>query len=179
MYDPDVIASQKGDQAAFSRLIESNQQSMYRVAYAILQNDSDALDAIQEAIIKAYVGIPRLKRLELFKTWLIRILINECIYLLRQRKKVIPIDITVTNGKTRTEPDIDTQLTVRFALRSLDEQLQIIVVLFYYENLSIKEIARLLNVPEGTVKSRLNRARSHLAAIISNNEERGASCGRQ
>lgn len=160
LYDADVKASQKGDQAAFSRLIESNQQSMYRVAYAMLQNDSDALDAIQESIIKAYISINRLQKSELFKTWLIRILINQCNYLLRQRKKVIPLEVTMTERKTRAEPDIDTQLTVKVALQKLDEQLRIIVVLFYYEDLSIKEIARLSNLPVGTVKSRLNRARS-------------------
>lgn len=179
MYDTDVKASQQGDKIAFARLIESNQQSMYRVAYAILQNDNDAIDAIQETIYKAYLGIVQLKRPDLFKTWLIRILINQCNYQLRQRKKVIPFDGTLMETKTPIPHDIETRLTVKFALQSLNENLRIVVILFYYENMSIKDMAKLLDIPDGTVKSRLTRARAQLAEMIDINEERGVSHGKQ
>lgn len=171
MDEADVRACRKGDRNAFARLIENHRQSMYRVALAILQNDSDAADAIQEAIIKAYLNIKRLKRPEMFKTWLIRILINECNYILRQRKKIVPMDAGVPAGQERDYADCDTRLVVRKALQALEEELRMVVVLYYYEDLAVKDIAAVLEIPEGTVKSRLARARSLLAEAMNGQME--------
>lgn len=81
----DVGLAKKGEKQAFARLIEDNKVSMYRVALGILGAKQDVEDAIQNSIIKAYEGIIYLKRNEYFKTWLIRILINECNRILKSK----------------------------------------------------------------------------------------------
>ena len=87
-----VRQAQRGDDQAFVELIEENKQTMYKVAVGILRNDSDAADAIQESILTCYERMTELKKPQYFKTWLLRILINNCNQMLRERKKVIGIE---------------------------------------------------------------------------------------
>ena len=87
-----VRQAQRGDAQAFVELIEENKQTMYNVAVGILRNDSDAADAIQESILTCYERMTELKKPQYFKTWLLRILINNCNQMLRERKKVIGIE---------------------------------------------------------------------------------------
>ena len=84
-----VRQAQRGDDQAFVELIEENKQTMYKVAVGILRNDSDAADAIQESILTCYERMTELKKPQYFKTWLLRILINNCNQMIRERKKVI------------------------------------------------------------------------------------------
>ena len=84
-----VKRAQRGDDQAFVELIEENKQAMYKVAIGILKNDSDAADAIQESILTCYEKLKELKKAQYFKTWLLRILINNCNQMLREQKKVV------------------------------------------------------------------------------------------
>lgn len=94
--ESEVELAQKGSKEAFSRLIKNSEASMYRVAKSFLKTDTDCADAIQETILKAYKMIRSLKQPQYFKTWLIRILINECKHVLNVKNKVIPMeDLTV------------------------------------------------------------------------------------
>ncbi|MDP4178572.1 MAG: sigma-70 family RNA polymerase sigma factor [Bacillota bacterium] len=159
----DVRLAKKGDKEAFSRLIEQNKISMYRVAQGMLSEKLDIEDAIQSTIIKAYEGIIYLKKNEFFKTWLIRILINECKSILIRNKKVVNIeeyniDISVNDDYSSIE--------LTSAVNLLDDDLRIVTILFYFEDIAQKEISRLLHIPEGTVRSRLSRARTKLYEIL-------------
>ena len=87
-----VKRAQRGDDQAFVELIEENKQAMYKVAIGILKNDSDAADAIQESILTCYEKLKELKKAQYFKTWLLRILINNCNQMLREQKKVVGIE---------------------------------------------------------------------------------------
>ena len=87
-----VKRAQRGDNQAFVELIEENKQAMYKVAVAILKNDFDAADAIQESILTCYEKLRELKKAQFFKTWLLRILINNCNQMLREQKKVVEIE---------------------------------------------------------------------------------------
>ncbi|KAF6580612.1 MULTISPECIES: sigma-70 family RNA polymerase sigma factor [Paenibacillus] len=152
----------QGDKEAFVNIIRAVQQSLYVVARSIIKNEEDCADAIQETIAKAFSNVHGLKEPAYFKTWIIRILINECNRIIRKKKRVflVPYDLRKTSYKGDYE-----QIELFEVIVGLDEQLQTTVTLFYIEDLSVKDISKVLNVSEGTVKSRLFRARQQLSKL--------------
>jgi RNA polymerase sigma-70 factor (ECF subfamily) len=156
----DIFLAKKGDKVSFERLIQQNDISLYRVAKGILRHEHDIEDAYQETIIKAYKGIAYLKREQFFKTWLLRIMINECNMILRRRRKTAYIDETVPEDIAFE--DNHERLELWQAVNTLKEELRIVVILFYYEGFLQNQIAELLDIPVGTVKSRLSKARENL-----------------
>ena len=176
LLENDVLLAQRGDQEAFIRLINSCESSLYRVAKGFLKEDTDCADAIQEAILKSYKSISKLKNPAYFKTWLIRILINECNNLLRIKQKSFPMEIIESTADSPVERTDFEEL--REALIQLNEKYRTVVGLYYFEDCSIKDIAETLSIREGTVKSRLSRARSMLASLLNQmKEERGSEHG--
>lgn len=163
--------AQKGDKQAFVKLIKASEASLYRVAKAIVKSDADCADAIQESILKAFEAMPVLKKPVYFKTWLTQILINECRKIHTARKKVVSLEASHFRDLPG-EDGQDEQIQVRQALKFLDEHARLLVTLFYFEDMAIKDIAKVLKLPEGTVKSRLHRARIKLADNLK--KERGA-----
>ena len=170
----EVRMAQKGSKDAFMRLIKNSELSMYRVAKSFLKSDPDCADAIQETVLKAYKTIASLREPRYFKTWLIRILINECKQILKFKNRVIPIEDLIVQSQQR---DVFEQAEVLEAVDSLEDELRTIAVLYYFEDLPLQEVARVLEIPEGTVKSRLSRARAKLAELLGNQEERGNCYG--
>ncbi|MDT9335346.1 sigma-70 family RNA polymerase sigma factor [Clostridium perfringens] len=158
-----VSQAKKGDKDAFLSLIDENRLSIYRVARGILNNKEDIEDAIQNTIIKSYEKIGTLKKDEFFKTWIIRILINECNLILRRNKKTIFLD-KLENEESYSDDYGNIELTS--VVNSLSEDLRITTVLYYFEDMSTKEISEMLNIAEGTVRSRLARAREKLRDFI-------------
>lgn len=157
----EATLAKKGDQNAFIRLIQYFEPDLYRVAHAILKRDEDCADAIQNAVLLAYETIYKLRQPPFFKTWLIRILINECNQILRKQKKVFHIE----EMREITTHNYDLELIeLKMAVEKLEDPLKIVIILHYFEDLSVKEIAEILSLPEGTVKSRLHRARQVLQA---------------
>ncbi|MED0965868.1 RNA polymerase sigma factor [Bacillus paramycoides] len=157
--ETDVSLAKKGDHKAFMALIHTEKVKMYRIAKAMLHDETNIEDAMQATILKAYENIKKLKKEEFFQTWLIRILINECNNIIRSYKKVIVIEDYDSNmvAFDRYE-DID----LCNAIQSLTEELRAVTVLYYYEDMNQESIAALLEIPKGTVKSRLSRAREQL-----------------
>nr|WP_181159627.1 sigma-70 family RNA polymerase sigma factor [Clostridium perfringens] len=158
-----VSQAKKGDKDAFLSLIDENRLSIYRVARGILNNKEDIEDAIQNTIIKSYEKIGTLKKDEFFKTWIVRILINECNLILRRNKKTIFLD-KLENEESYSDDYGNIELTS--VVNSLSEDLRITTVLYYFEDMSTKEISEMLNIAEGTVRSRLARAREKLRDFI-------------
>jgi RNA polymerase sigma factor (sigma-70 family) len=167
--ESDVTSAQKGDKEAFVRLIKAAEQSMYRVARAILQSDDACADAIQESILKAYRSLGSLNQPSYYRTWLIRILINECSRMLKLNRRVIFLDTGANQPTTTATYD---PIEIQEAIHSLEDEFRVVITLFYFEELSVKEIADALEVPEGTVKSRLSRARTKLAHLLGDLDER-------
>jgi RNA polymerase sigma factor (sigma-70 family) len=172
LLEHDVELAQKGNQEAFIRLIRNCEKTMYRVSKSYLKSDEDCTDAAQEAILKAYSSITSLKEPRFFKTWLIRILINECKRILINNKRVVPLNESNEQAES-TNPYQN--LEIREAIDLLDDEFRIVIILYYFEQLTSKEIAQSLQISEGTVKSRLHRARSKLAKILRLHVSRGAS----
>ena len=163
-----VRKSKKGNNLAFSTLIKSYEKDLYKVAIAMTKNDDDALYCIQEAILQAYISIKDLRQDEYFKTWLIKILINKCNALLKKNKKILNLDVSIAENDKVEQSD---RLELKDSINNLDSNLKIIVILYYYEDMSIKDISESLNIPQGTIKSRLSRARSKLKEMLSIDEE--------
>ncbi|EST54939.1 RNA polymerase sigma factor [Brevibacillus panacihumi W25] len=152
-----------GDVEAFTRLIKKNERSMYRVARTILQSENECLDAAQEAILKAYHSLSTLREPRLFHSWLMRILVNECHRLARKTSKLMLLDDWQEPASPyRFEENIELQEAVQF----LEKELRLCIVLYYFEDMAIKDMAVILRQPEGTIKSRLSRARKKLAAYF-------------
>lgn len=151
-----VRKAQNGDKDAFMRLMDEYQLSMYRTAKAILHNEDDVEDAIQEAVYRAFYKIGSIRQPKFFKTWLTRVVINCSYDLLRQRQGLLPLEVIPEEGR---EDDSDVSLDVRAALNTLGENDQLILTLYYLNDLPVKEIAKLLSISEGAAKMRLSHGR--------------------
>lgn len=134
-------------------------KTFYRIAYAITNNKDDSEDAISNTVLKVYSNIKNLKEPKFFKTWATRILINECKLLIRSESKLTELE----NVKNEPNEEIDYMtIAVKQLIEKLDENHRDIVILYYFDDYSIKEISQILEIEEGTVKSRLSRARDEL-----------------
>ena len=153
------------EQAEFVQRVLQAEQTMYRVAKAILVNDCDCEDAVQEAILKGYSKLYTLRQEQFFQTWLVRILIRECYKILRSRPDTVAYNTTLDR-----EVDNDDFSQLYQALMQLPVKNRIVLVLLYIEGYSVAEIAALLRVPQGTVKSRLARGRKLLQQELTENE---------
>ena len=150
------------DPDAFCSLLQMYTQDMYRVALAILMNDEDAADALQDTALICWEKIGTLKKPEYFRTWLIRIVINKSREILRKNRKYTDID-------SLPEPEADDRYNpeLKEALRSLDEKYRVPVILYYYEGYDNREIGEILKIPQSTVRTRLQRAREKLKVFLS------------
>ena len=164
-----VKKAKEGDVNAIGTLITENTQSMYRVAFGILKNDEEIFDAIQNTTVIVFEKINTLKKDEFFKTWLTRILINECYKIYNQSKKIVYMENY--NQENLEYTDSYENLEMKNLLKNLNDELKDVVILYYIEDYSVKEIAKILEIPDGTVKSRLSRARKELETILLKSEE--------
>lgn len=150
----------------FTERVLDLEGSMYRVAKTILRNEEDCADAIQSAILKAYEKLDTLRYDEFFKTWLTRILINECHQLIRKNKKYVAMEEYLNEQiegrqNTKTDDCIGEAVIMQEVMR-LNEKYRVPFVLYEVEGYSLKEIARMLRLTETNVKSRIFRARKTL-----------------
>jgi len=164
-----VKKAKQGDTSAIEQILMQNMQTMYRVAFGILKTEEEISDAVSNTIVIVFEKIQTLRNEEFFKTWLTRILINECYKIYKQNKKIVYLENC--NQETLSYNDTYADFEVRKLIKELDKDLKEIVVLYYFEEFSVKEISKIVKIPEGTVKSRLSRARKELEKNLINNEE--------
>lgn len=149
---------------AYTARVRAMERKLYRIAHAILFSDADCADAIQEAVFRGWMKKGALREERYFETWMIRILINECRSMLRRRKDApLPLNEAVAAG-TQPGPEYDPLLHA--ALRELPEKYRMPLLLHHLEGYSLAEIARMLDLPQGLVKSRLYQARGLLRRKI-------------
>ena len=142
---------------------------MYNVAKSILKKDEDCADAMQETVLKAYKSISTLHKPYLFKTWLFRILINECNGILRRHAKSVAM--AEPPGRHSMSPEFE-HIDLREAVYRLEEVSRNIIILHYFQDLPLTQISEILELSEGAVKSRLHRARKTLYRWLADPEER-------
>lgn len=157
-----VKKAQRGDAEAFIALIEECKMTLRRVAYGYLVNDEDVADAIQDTILAAYEQLDTLKRGEYFKTWLVRILINNCTKTWRQKKKSVSLEGEQAFGRAEHIDREKADVEFKELLMSLPEESRAIFQLYYGEQFTTKEIAGILDMNENTIKSKLHRGKEQL-----------------
>ncbi|MEK5186197.1 sigma-70 family RNA polymerase sigma factor [Solibacillus sp. FSL W7-1324] len=143
-------------EAAFITFIRSQQQSIYRLAYNYTKNEQDALDIVQESIQKGWLALEKLTNTEQMKSWFFTILVRTAIDFLRKHNRVV----LVGDEALQQLPEHDTyeNLDLQQALQHLPLQLREVIVLRYFEDLKIDEVAHILTLPVSTAKSRLYKA---------------------
>ena len=165
-----IKKAKRGDKQAFEEIVMEYIDYFYRIAYVILKNEEDASDAVSNAVLKAYTKIKQLKKEEFFKTWITKILKNECYEIIRKNKKITYIEEYRQENLNYTEEN-ENKIDVKKAINALDDELREIVSLYYVQDESIQNISEILNIPQGTVKSRLSRARNEIAKILNYKED--------
>lgn len=169
-----VRQAQSGSKAAFIELMEAHKAPMMRAAMAILQNPEDTADAIAETVAEAFSQLCRLRQPRYFKTWLTRALICNCYDILRQRRRCVPLEGLPEAPGPDGFPS-DQALDVRESLGALAENDRLVLTMYYMDGFKVREIARVLGIKEGAVKSRLMRGRQRLKKIYL--EREGDACG--
>ncbi len=164
-----------GDIEKFNVLLEPYLKISYQTAFLLLKDYSLAEDAVQEALFATFKSLKKYNpQKALFKTWFNKILINTTLKL--QRKRFFFMNFMDYNFKETTIIPESIYLQkeeseiIMKAIEKLDFKHQIIVILFYFQDLSIKEISQLLNIKEGTIKSRLYYSKQRLKSLLENKE---------
>ena len=145
------------------QLIIDSEETMYHIAKSLLYNDADCADAIQEAIVKAFSKLHTLKDDSYARTWLIRIVINECYTIMLREKKIISLEEYQMDEQAAEQKDYS---DLYEAIFKLPEQMKLCVTLYYMEGYSVKEVAALLDTTESAVKNRLAKARGKLKGAL-------------
>ena len=146
----------------FCEYVNANRKQLYIVAYTILNNETDAEDAVCSAILKGYEHLEQLKDKRKFKAWMITITKNEALQIKRKRLH-LPGNETV---EALLEPTRDVHNELWDIVHTLREEYRLVIVLFYYNDLALQDISNVLDIPLGTVKSRLSRGRELIKATL-------------
>ncbi|MGN0246907.1 MAG: RNA polymerase sigma factor [Lachnospiraceae bacterium] len=149
--------------ADYCEYVSRYKDHLYTVAYFILNNKMDAEDAAENAILKGYEHMDQLRNPHKFKTWMITITKNEALKIKNKRLELPGNE----KMETMMEPVWDSYNELWDIIQNLNEEYRLVVVMYYYNGLSIRDISRVLNIPVGTVKSRLNRGRELLKKSLS------------
>jgi RNA polymerase sigma-70 factor, ECF subfamily len=155
-----------GEMEAFDQIVLAKGEPLFRTAFAILGNEADARDAVQETLVNAWRKLPGLRDLDRFDAWIGRSLINECRDALRRRGRVREIGMRSIEAYETADrsPQPSSELRSAFARLSVDQRA--ILVLHHLQGFGVAEIGAWLGVPTGTVKWRLSRARRALRAAL-------------
>lgn len=145
------------------------EDKLYRIAFSYVRNEDDAMDCLQNALIKALENFDSLKNQEYFNTWMVRILINECIDFLRNRKDDFSFDEKIS--KDYISDNYDETIDLLDSLSRMSEDERELLYLRYFEDLSYLEISKRQDIKLGTVKSRLSRSLAKLKKMMGGNYE--------
>lgn len=152
-----IIKAKGGDKLAFTELMLQIKDELYKIAKIRLKNDDDVFDAIQETMLSAYKSLRKLKHNEYFKTWIIKILINQCNKIYRFQKHHSEDSYEII-GNTLTSQDRNEEIiNFRFICDNLSKEDGTIILLYYMERYTDKEIGKILNMKESTIKTKRNR----------------------
>ena len=151
----------------FAGAVTEHSRRMYRAARAVLDSDADAEDAVSQAILQAWQSLDKLRDKGAVRPWLVKIAVN-CAYAQRRKRGQMVYLEDVTPEPAA--PEISPTGGLWEAVCALPPERRAAVVLFYYEDMPVDEIAKALGVPQGTVKSRLSRARKQLKEMLCDKE---------
>lgn len=151
---------------ALTQLILQEKEHFYRLAYSYVKNEQDALDVVQDSIHKALRAVHRLEREANLRSWYIRIIINTAIDKLRKQKREVLIDQNVLESIAPSSTDRYKNMDLEYVLEKLSPKYRIVIVLKYFEDLTLREIAEALEISENTAKTRLYRGLNLLRDML-------------
>ena len=166
-----VEAACAGDRDAFGRLVRPYLASAVGAATLIAGNDSDGADAVQDALLIAWRRLPQLRNPGLFQAWFRSIVVRAALHTSRRTRRIVELDLEVAAPLDQLDRALDLR-TLRRALAGLNGKDRVLLTLHHYWDLPVAETARLLGVPEGTVKSRVHHAMHRLRAAYDAEERR-------
>lgn len=175
-----IQKAQKGDHDAFATLVDENQRYVYNLALRVVKDENEALDLTQETFVRAWTALPNFKGQSQFRTWLYRIVTNLCYNRLPNLRRSlndlgddVMEDIPEVNSHTPAQEfeSNETRRHLYQAIENLDSNYQLLITLRYQNELSYDEIASTLNLPLGTVKTGIFRAKAQLRIALATLED--------
>lgn len=177
-----IQRARKGDHDAFAALVDEHQRYVYNLALRVVKDENEALDLAQETFVRAWTALPNFKGQSQFRTWLYRIVTNLCYNRLPNLRRSlnnlgddimenIPETVSTFANPAHEFEANETRKHLHQAINRLDEQYRLLVTLRYQSELSYEEIASTLNLPLGTVKTGIFRAKEQLRKSLAQLEE--------
>lgn len=164
-----VIRAKNGDSEAYTELMLGIRNDLYKICKTRINNDDEIEDIVQETMIQTFKQIKKLKEPRKFKAWIIKILINNCNSVYRKKQKLRLVNIennpygSIDNKLTSNNiEDVENDINFYQLLSSLKYEERIIIILYYSERFTFKEISKILRINENTVKTRLYRAKEKI-----------------
>jgi len=159
-----IDAMKSGDKNSFDRFIERYHNELYYTALGIVRSEWDARDICQETFLKVFSSLDKLKDTSKIRQWMNKILINKCNDYFRHNKRVTLSNYIEAKGFSEVE-NVE-KIDLLKAMLSLKEETRVVLTLRYFQDLSLKEIAAILDIPEGTVKSRISNGLKKLRKLM-------------
>ncbi len=168
-----ITKAKNGDDIAYKELIDCIKSILYRVARTRLDNEDDIYEAINETVYRAYKGLKKLKQIEFFQTWVIKILINECNRIYKRNQKQLKLikkmeKISYIQGEKDTNPldNIENKMDFEKLITNLNDEEKIVFVLYFYAGYDTTEISKILKESPNTIKSRLRRGKEKIYNLL-------------
>jgi RNA polymerase sigma-70 factor (ECF subfamily) len=155
--------NKKIDKETYISFITDNKEMLYRVAFGYLHDETKSLDAVDEAVYQGYTHRHDLREPKYLKTWVVRILINECLKIIKNNKRELNMDVVQEYSQSFQEDSIH----LRIAIDNLPADLKKVITLRYFGGFTISETAEILEIPEGTVSTRSRKALEMLRVEVS------------
>lgn len=147
--------------------VKENQEKLYRIAFSYSKDEDASLDIVQEAIAKALKNINKLKEEKYLKTWFYRILINECLQDIKKKKRITTCELQEIENQIQWNDNINADgIDIYKHIQNLNEKLRTVIILRFFEDMKIEEIARITKTNQNTVKSRLYKGLKELKKLI-------------
>lgn len=174
-----VKKAQKGDKEALLQLIMAEKDAYYRLAYSYMRNEADAMDVLEDMIVKLYEKIRQLKKEESFYSWSKKILVNQCKMALKKNNKLIPLEDHLEENKGQKHNvagmseyrQVEEQMHLQELMNHLNDYQREAIRLKYYHDLDYGTIAAMTRVSQGTVKSRIFQGLKKMRVLDGRNED--------
>ena len=161
-----IKESMKGNKESFGILIKNNKEYLYKMAFLYVKDEQDALEVIHETVYRAFLNIEKLKKAKFFNTWITRILINVSIDFLKRKGKNQMLDESTPIIKEKCEISTEEKLDLYNAIDLLNDNYKTVIIMMYFNDMKIKDISRVMEIPENTVKTYLRRAKQALGEVL-------------
>lgn len=161
-----IKKSISGDKESFGELIKKHKIYLYKIAYSYVKNEEETLEIIQECSYRAMLNIKKLKKPEYFKTWITRIVINCSIDFINKNKTTCELSDNIKTDIIQNSISVDEKLDLYNAIDLLRDNYKTVIILKYFNDMTIENISKVMETPENTVKTYLRRAKDNLSKIL-------------